>query len=114
VTTTVPAAEKTSGNSGDHAGIVERMAQIQVFLPDELYEKAQALVPELDDLLEKAVETVIRAELHHHQEIRANMKAHVAELVAEVGEPTAEEAAWAEGIVQTIREHQASMRKPGS
>jgi hypothetical protein len=114
VTTTVPAAEKTSGNSGDHAGIVSGMAQIQVFLPDELYEEAQALGLRLEDILERPVETAVRAELHLHQQVRASMEAYVAELSAEVGEPSAEEAAWADGIIQTILDHRASMRKQGS
>jgi hypothetical protein len=113
VTTTVPAAEKTSRNSDDHAGIVGRMAQIQVFLPDELYEEVQGLGSRLDDILEAAVETAVRAELHRLQEIRANTKVYLAEIAAEVGEATAEEVAWAEGIARRIEENAAAYRRSG-
>jgi hypothetical protein len=113
VTTTIPAAEKTGGNSGDHPGIVERMAQIQVFLPDELYAEVQGLGSRLDDILEDAVETAVRAELHRLQEIRANTKAYLAEIAAEVAEATAEEVAWAEGIVRGIEENAAAYRRSG-
>jgi hypothetical protein len=111
VTTTVPAADKTSRNSDDHAGIVGRMAQIQVFLSDDLYEEVQGLGLRLEDIVERPVETAVRAALHRRQEQIAAADAYIAELVAEVGEPTAEEVAWAEGIARRVRENAAAYRR---
>jgi post-segregation antitoxin (ccd killing protein) len=60
------------------------MARTQVHLPDALYEQVKARSLPVSELLQKAV----RAELRR-QDLLAETDRYVAELVAEVGPPTA-------------------------
>jgi hypothetical protein len=78
------------------------MPRLQVYLPDDLYEqlKARGLPP--SELLQEAVRAEVR-----RQDLLAATDAYIADLVAEVGEPTREQMTRAEAIARRIREHAA-------
>lgn len=78
------------------------MPRMQIYLPDELYEQVKARGLPASELLQEAV----RAELHR-QELLEHTDAYLAELVAEVGEPSPRELARAEAIARRIRDHHA-------
>jgi len=63
--------------------IYRRMPRMQVYLPDDLYEKLKARGLPASELLQKAV----RAELHR-QDLLAATDQYLASLVAQVGKPT--------------------------
>jgi hypothetical protein len=75
---------------------------MQVYLPDELYRQVKERELPASELLQEAV----RAELRR-QELLERTDEYVAELVAEVGEPSPRELARAEAIARRIRDHHA-------
>ena len=74
------------------------MPRMQVYLPDDLYRAIKDRELPASELLQAAV----RAELRH-QEILEQTDRYIAELIAEVGEPTAEAVARAEALSSRIR-----------
>ena len=82
------------------------MPRMQVYLPDDLYRavKEYGLAP--SRLLQEAV----RVELRRRQLLERTDQ-YLAELVDEVGEPTAEDYEWATALVGRIvrRDHQAAV-----
>jgi post-segregation antitoxin (ccd killing protein) len=78
------------------------MARMQVYLPDDLYELVKARGLPASELLQKAV----RAELRR-LDLLAETDRYVADLVAEVGPPTAAQRARAGALAQRI------VRRPG-
>jgi post-segregation antitoxin (ccd killing protein) len=75
------------------------MPRLQVYLPDDLYNQLKAKGLPASELLQ----TAVRAELERQRALEATDE-YVEELVAEVGEPTAEEVARADAIVRKIRD----------
>jgi post-segregation antitoxin (ccd killing protein) len=73
------------------------MARMQVYLPDELYEQVKAQGLPASELLQKAV----RAELRR-RDLLAETDRYLAELIAEVGPPTAAERSRAAAVAQRI------------
>jgi post-segregation antitoxin (ccd killing protein) len=82
--------------------MIRRMPRMQVYLPDELYQQVKERGLPASELLQEAV----RAELHR-QELLERTDEYLAELVAEVGEPSPREVARAEAIARRIRDHHA-------
>jgi post-segregation antitoxin (ccd killing protein) len=80
--------------------ILRRMPRMQVYLPDALYQQVKERRLPASELLQEAV----RAELRR-QELEEQADAYLADLVAEVGEPSAAEVARAEAIARRIRDH---------
>jgi post-segregation antitoxin (ccd killing protein) len=81
--------------------ILRRMPRVQVYLPDDLYDELKRRDLPASELLQVAV----RAEVQRRQALDATQE-YVAELAAEVGEPTARHEARAEAIVRRIRDRQ--------
>lgn len=77
--------------------IDRRMARMQVYLPDDLYQKVKARGLPASELLQKAV----RAELRR-LDLLAETERYVEQLVAEVGAPTEAELREAKGIAAHI------------
>ena len=73
------------------------MPRMQVYLPDELYRLVKARRLPASELLQEAV----RAELRR-RELLAKGDRYLADLVAEVGQPTARQRARAVAIAQRI------------
>src|SRR5437763_8891692 len=82
--------------------MIRRMPRMQVYLPDELYQQVKERGLPASELLQEAV----RAELKR-QELLERTDEYVAELVAEVGAPSAREVARAEAIARRIRNRDA-------
>jgi post-segregation antitoxin (ccd killing protein) len=78
------------------------MPRIQVYLPEDLYQEVKTRRLPASELLQEAV----RAELRRRQ-LLEETDAYLAELVAEVGEPSADDVARAEEITRRILDHQA-------
>lgn len=78
--------------------ILRRMPRMQVYLPDDLYQQVKERSLPASELLQEAV----RAELRR-QELLEQTDSYLAELVGEVGEPSARELARAEAIARRIR-----------
>jgi len=78
------------------------MPRMQVYLPDDLYQQVKARSLPASELLQEAV----RAELHR-RELLERTDSYLADLVAEVGEPSAQELALAEAIARRIGDHHA-------
>jgi len=76
---------------------------MQVYLPDDLYEQVKTRKLPASELLQEAV----RAELRR-QDLLRETDTYLAELIAEVGEPSAQERARAEAVARRI----ASRRTP--
>lgn len=76
------------------------MPRVQVYLPDELYEELKRRDLPASELLQVAV----RAELERRQALDATEQ-YLAELEAEVGEPTVRQRSRAEAITRRIRDH---------
>jgi hypothetical protein len=74
------------------------MPRIQVYLPEDLHKKVKELGLPASELLQEAV----RAELRR-QELLEQTDTYLADLVAEVGEPSPDELARAEAIARRIR-----------
>lgn len=79
------------------------MPRMQVYLPAELYRAVKERHLPASELLQEAVEAEIR-----RQRLNEEAETYVAELVAEVGEPSARERARAAAIARRIRDHAAS------
>jgi post-segregation antitoxin (ccd killing protein) len=77
------------------------MPRVQVYLPDDLYEELKRRGLPASELLQSAV----RAEVARLDALDATDE-YLAELAAEVGEPSARDRAWAQAIVRQIVEHQ--------
>jgi post-segregation antitoxin (ccd killing protein) len=77
--------------------MVRRMPRLQVYLPDDLYQRVKAEGLPASELLQAAV----RAELRRRDLLKATDE-YLAELESEVGEPTAAERARAEAIAREI------------
>jgi post-segregation antitoxin (ccd killing protein) len=78
------------------------MPRLQVYLPDDLYQQVKERGLPASELLQEAV----RAELRRVELLEVT-DAYLAELVAEVGEPSARDMARAEAIARRIRERHA-------
>jgi len=76
---------------------------MQVYLPDELYRAVKERALPASELLQEAVEAEIR-----RQRLNEEAASYVAELVAEVGEPSARERARAATIARRIRDRAAA------
>jgi len=70
---------------------------MQVYLPDDLYELVKAHGLPASELLQKAVRTELR-----RLELLAEIDRYVADLVAEVGPPTAAQRARAAAVAQRL------------
>lgn len=73
------------------------MARMQVYLPDDLYQKVKARGLPASELLQKAV----RAELRR-LDLLAETERYVEQLVAEVGKPTEAELREAKAVTDHI------------
>lgn len=70
------------------------MSRLQVYLPDELHRQLKELGLSPSELLQRAVQDEIR-----RRELDAATDAYLAELVEEVGEPSAADVAYAKQFV---------------
>ena len=73
---------------------------MQVYLPEDLYRLVKELGLPASELLQDAV----RVEARRRQLLAATDE-YLAELIAEVGEPSAEDEAWAKALVDRIKQH---------
>ena len=73
---------------------------MQVYLPEDLYRLVKELGLPASELLQDAV----RVEARRRQLLAATDE-YLAELIAEVGEPSAEDEAWARALVDRIKQH---------
>ncbi len=76
---------------------------MQVYLPDELYRAVKERGLPASELLQEAVEAELR-----RQRLNDEGERYVAELVAEVGEPSVKEQARAAAVARRIRERAAA------
>lgn len=76
---------------------------MQVYLPDELYKAVKERELPASELLQEAVEAELR-----RQRLNEEAERHVADLVAEVGDPSARERARAATIARRIRDRAAA------
>jgi hypothetical protein len=79
---------------------------MQVYLPDDLYEQVKTRQLPASELLQEAVRAEVR-----RQDLLAETDTYLAELLAEVGEPSPREQARAQAIARRIasrRNQQAS------
>ena len=83
--------------------MIRRMPRMQVYLPDDLYEQLKTRRLPASRLLQEAV----RAELRR-QDLLGETDSYLAELLAEVGEPSPEERTRGETVARRI----ASRRTP--
>lgn len=79
---------------------------MQVYLPDDLYQKVKARGLPASELLQKAV----RAELRR-LDLLAETESYLGQLIAEVGEPTDQELREAKAVVGRVTRRRA--RKAG-
>jgi broad-specificity NMP kinase len=70
---------------------------VQVYLPEELYHELKARGLPASELLQEAVKAELRRQM-----LRDETDAYLADLVAEVGEPTPDETARAEAIARRL------------
>lgn len=77
--------------------IVTRMPRMQVYLPDELYSMVKSRRLSASELLQDAVRAEVR-----RREAEAATKKYLAELAAEVGEPTPRQRAHATALARRI------------
>lgn len=75
---------------------------MQVYLPDELYRAVKERGLPASELLQEAVQAELR-----RQQLNERVDSYLADLVAEVGEPSPREAARAEAIARRIRDRAA-------
>jgi|SRR5579859_2829637 len=80
--------------------MVRRMPRLQVYLPDDLYVEVKRRSLPASELLQKAV----RRELED-QQLRGEREKYIRELEAEVGQPTPEEAAEVDAVMDRILAH---------
>jgi post-segregation antitoxin (ccd killing protein) len=86
--------------------ILRRMARIQVYLPDDLYKQVKTRGLPASELLQKAVRVELR-----RLELLAETDRYVADLVAEVGPPTAAQRTRATTVARRLA--QRSTRQAG-
>jgi post-segregation antitoxin (ccd killing protein) len=79
--------------------MVRRMPRMQVYLPDELYKAVKERDLPASELLQEAIEAELR-----RQRLNEEAQSYIAELVAEVGEPSARERTRAAAIARRIRD----------
>jgi post-segregation antitoxin (ccd killing protein) len=70
---------------------------MQVYLPDDLYQQVKDRRLPASELLQEAVRAEVR-----RQDLLAETDTYLAELIAEVGEPSAGERARAEAVARRI------------
>ncbi len=75
------------------------MPRMQVYLPDDLYKVVKAQHLPASELLQDA----IRAELVR-QELLSETDHYIADLVGEIGEPSPQQVARADGLAAEIRD----------
>jgi post-segregation antitoxin (ccd killing protein) len=102
-----PTAGPGSASAWARVCIVRRMPRMQVYLPDELYAAVKERKLPASELLQEAVEAELR-----RQRLNEQADAYLAELVAEVGEPSPRERARADAIARRIRDR-AVVRQVG-
>lgn len=85
--------------------MVRRMPRMQVYLPDELFAAVKERKLPASELLQEAVEAELR-----RQRLNEQADAYLAELVAEVGEPSPRERARADAIARRIRDRAVARR----
>ena len=73
------------------------MARMQVYLPDDLYKLVKDCGLPASELLQKAVRTELR-----RRELLDETDRYVADLIAEVGSPTAEQRTHATTVARRI------------
>ena len=73
------------------------MPRLQVYLPDDLYEQLKARGLPASELLQEAVRAAIK-----RQDLDAEMDRYLDDLVDEVGEPTPDELAYAQALVDRL------------
>ncbi|HBL27761.1 MAG TPA: hypothetical protein DD490_13065 [Acidobacteria bacterium] len=73
------------------------MARMQVYLPDDLYQLVKARGLPASELLQRAVRTELR-----RMELLSETDRYVADLVAEVGSPDADQSARAAAVAQRL------------
>ena len=83
--------------------MIRRMPRLQVYLPGDLYDQVKSRQLPASELLQ----TAVRAELRR-QDLLAETDAYLADLISEVGEPTAKDRARAEAIAREIAAHHAA------
>ena len=83
-----------------------RMPRMQVYLPDELYNLVKSHRLPASELLQDAVRAEVR-----RRELLAKGERYLAELVAEVGNPTVQQRARADTLTRQIGKR--SRRKVG-
>lgn len=76
---------------------------MQVYLPDDLYGQVKSRRLPASELLQEAIRAEVR-----RQDLLAEADAYLAELVAEVGEPSPQERARAEAIARRIGARRAA------
>ena len=81
------------------------MPRLQVYLPDELYDALKARSLPASELLQDAVRTELR-----RRDLEEKTDAYVADLIAEVGEPTSKELAKAAAIASRLRSETSARR----
>jgi post-segregation antitoxin (ccd killing protein) len=75
------------------------MPRMQVYLPEALYREIKARGLPASELLQEAVAAEIR-----RQELESRADAYVAELIAELGEPSEADIARADAIARRIQD----------
>ena len=75
------------------------MPRMQVYLPDELYAAVKERGLPASELLQEAIEVELR-----RQRLNEEADRYLADLIAEVGAPSAREQARADAIAQRIRD----------
>jgi post-segregation antitoxin (ccd killing protein) len=79
------------------------MPRMQVYLPDDLYRQVKSRRIKASELLQEAV----RAEVRRQERIEG-IERYIAELEAEVGEPSAADEAYAAALVDRLSRRDAS------
>ena len=85
--------------------MVRRMPRMQVYLPEHLHRAVKELGLPASELLQEAVQAELR-----RRQLNDEADAYLAELIAEVGEPSARDRARAAAIARRIRERAAETR----
>jgi len=78
--------------------MIRRMPRMQVYLPEDLYQEVKARRLPASELLQIAVRAAMK-----RQDLLQETDRYLAELLADVGEPSAEVSARAESIVRGAR-----------
>ncbi len=82
-----------------------RMPRMQVYLPDALYRQVKERGLPASELLQEAVAAEVR-----RQELEASADEYVADLVAEVGEPSEADLARADEIARRLQDRALAAR----